>query len=246
MMTTETSRASYRAYHHEIPGGGAWSAPVRAGRTVTLTARAADANLTVLLIGANRLDRMNIPDTLKAQLSACVRPPMVLMSDRGLALASVIGSSLDWHDALTGIGHEGHLARYGASSYGADRNSWRRSARTGLLGELNKHGLSEADLHGPVNFFSKVAITEDSRCSLAYSPGHSVAGDTVTLRTEQDVLFVCAATQHPMNPGPYAPAGVLVEVAVADPADLAGPADPSWLFRDESARALDQTRKAFL
>ncbi|MCW2524275.1 MAG: Urea carboxylase-related aminomethyltransferase [Frankiales bacterium] len=239
-MRTETS------YRHEIPGGAAWSSPVRAGRLVTFTAQGPDANLTTLLLGADRLDRLNVPDTLKAQMSARITAPMVLMSDRGLALASVTASSLDWHDALTGIGHEQHLTRFGPSSYGVDRNDWRRSARTGLVSELNKHGLGEADLHGPVNFFTKVGITEDAKCSFGFVTGHSGAGDSVTLRTEQDVLVVCAATQHPLNPGPYAPAAVLVEVSLAPPTELAGPDDPSVQFRPESARALEQTRKAFL
>ena len=87
---------------HEVPGGAAWSAPLRAGRTITLTALADGANVTVLIIGADRLDRLNIPDTLKSQMSARIKPGMVLMSDRGLALATVLASSLDWHDCLTG------------------------------------------------------------------------------------------------------------------------------------------------
>ncbi|MGX7681890.1 DUF1989 domain-containing protein [Jatrophihabitans sp. DSM 45814] len=237
------SNESSSLYSHELPGGAAWSAPVQAGRTITFTAMAADANLTVLLIGANRLDRMNIPDTLKAQMSACIKVPMVLMSDRGLALATVVSSSLPWHDALGGIGHPRHLDRFGATSYAVDRNEWRRSARTGLISELTKHGLGEADLHGCVNFFSKLGIADDAQASLAYVAGHCTTGDQVTLRTEQDVLLVCASTPHPMNPNAeYRPAGVLVDVGKAEPV-LAD--DAAMTFRDESARALLETQKAF-
>jgi uncharacterized protein YcgI (DUF1989 family) len=230
-------------YHHEIPGGAAWSAPIRAGRLITLTAQGTNANLSTLIIGADRVDRLNVPDTLKAQMSACITAPMVLMSDRGLALASVVASTLGWHDALTGFGHEQHLERFGPSSYGKDRNGWRRSARTGLLSELTKNGLGAADLHGCINFFSKVSITEDSRCSLEFVADHSHQGDHVTLRTEQDILLVCAATPHPMNRGRYLPPPVIVEVGIAPP-----PADDdaSARFRDESARALAMSRKAFL
>ena len=230
-------------YRHEIVGGAAWSATVRAGRSITLTARGDDANLATLIVGADRLDRLNIPDTLKAQMSACIRAPMVLMSDRGLALVSVTESSLPWHDALTGFGHPAHLQRFGPSSYAADRNDWRRSARTGLVSELTRHGLSEADLHGCVNFFTRIAITDDDRCSLGYAVGYSHVGDTVTLRTEQDVLVLCAATPHPMNPAAgYAPAAVGFEVGIAEPISAD---DASILFRGESARALAETRKAF-
>jgi uncharacterized protein YcgI (DUF1989 family) len=224
------------SWAHEIPGGAAWSTPVRAGRLVTLTASGDDANATLLLFGSDRLDRLNVPDTMKAQMSACVRAPMVLMSDRGLALASVVSSTVGWHDCLTGFGHDVHLDRFGPSSYAADGNAWRRSARSGLLSELAKHGLGEADLHGPVNLFSKVAVSEDSRASLAWVPGHTRAGDQVVLRTELDVLVVVSTAPHPLSGGAWTPAGVRVEIGAAPhPA----PDDPSRTFRDESARALE-------
>lgn len=228
-------------YHHDVPGGAAWSAPVRAGRMITLTALGADPNAAVLLFGPDRLDRLNVPDTLKSQMSARVTPPMVLMSDRGLALASVVESTVDWHDCLTGFGHDPHLDQFGPSSYALHRNEWRRSARTGLLSELAKHGLGEADLHGCVNFFAKVAVADDARGSLALVSGHSGQGDRVTLRTEQDVLLVVSTAPHPLSGAGYEPAGVRVQISVAPPP---GPDDPSGTFRAESARALEMTRRA--
>jgi uncharacterized protein YcgI (DUF1989 family) len=227
-------------YAHEVPGGAAWSAPVQAGRLVTLTALGPDANVTVLLFAANGLDRLNVPDTMKAQMSACVRPPMVLMSDRGLALASVVASTSNWHDCLTGFGHDGHLERFGPSSYAEHRNEWRRSARLGLLSELTKHGLGEADLHGPVNFFSKVAITDESRGSLSWVRGHSQAGDRVVLRTDQSVLLVLSTAPHPLSTADYAPAGVRIAVSGASHVTAA---DPSAVFRPESERALEMSRR---
>jgi uncharacterized protein YcgI (DUF1989 family) len=227
------------SYVHEMPGGAAWSAPVRAGRLVTFTALGADANASVLLVGADRLDRLNIPDTLKSQMSACIRPPMVLMSDRGVGLASVVASSLDWHDCLTGFSHDAHLARHGWSSYALDGNDWRRSARFGLMSELTKHGLGEADLHGCVNLFTKVAIIDDA--SLTWTPGWSQAGDTVTLRTETDVLLLVSTAPHALNSVPWSPAGVRIDVALAEPV---ASDDPSMVFRAESARALEAARRA--
>jgi uncharacterized protein YcgI (DUF1989 family) len=197
--------------NHDIPGAAAWSAPIRAGRTITLTALADGANASMLIIGADRLDRLNIPDTLKSQLSARVKPGMVLMSDRGLALATVIASSLDWHDCLTGVV--------------PDRL---------LLLELVKHGFGEADLHGCVNFFSKVAVADDPRASLVFVPDHAHAGDTVTLRADQDLLIFVSTAPHPLSDGPAASVAVQLEtpVSVEDP-DL----------RDEAVRALRLTRE---
>jgi uncharacterized protein YcgI (DUF1989 family) len=218
-------------YRHDIPGGSAWSTPVRAGRLITLTALGQGANLSVLLVGSDRLDRLNIPDTLKAQMSACIRPPMVLMSDRGLALASVVASSLDWHDALSGYAHD--RSRNDLNLHGIGGN--------GLIIELAKHGLGEADLHGCVNFFSKAEVDEHG--GLRFLPGHAQAGDTVTLRAEQDLLMIAAATPHPMDDikGP-GPAGVRVGVAFAAPPTVN---DEPARFRPESRRALEQTRRAF-
>jgi uncharacterized protein len=218
-------------YSHDIPGGSAWSMPVRAGRLITLTALGQGANLSVLLFGSDRLDRLNVPDTLKAQMSACIRPPMVLMSDRGLALASVVASSLDWHDALSGYAHD--RSRNGLNPYDI--------SVSGLIIELAKHGLGEVDLHGCVNFFSKVDVNDQG--ALRFLPDHAQDGDAVTLRTEQDLLIVAASTPHPMDdPKVHSPAGVRVEVALAAPPTVN---DEPALFRPESRRALEQTRRVF-
>ncbi|MFF0343939.1 DUF1989 domain-containing protein [Kribbella sp. NPDC004875] len=199
------------SHTHDVPGGAAWSAPVRAGRTVTLTALADGANATVLIIGADRLDRLNIPDTLKSQMSARIKPGMVLMSDRGLALATVLGSSLDWHDCLTGAVQ--------------DRLLWL---------ELVKHGLGEPDLHGCINFFSKVAVADDPRASLAFVPDHAHTGDTVTLRADQDLLVFVSTAPHALSD--LAPAGVTVQIETPDRTT-----DPE--LREEAVRALRLTRE---
>lgn len=218
---------------HHVPGGAAWSVRVRAGHQLRFTALGDGANVSLLLLAADHpVDRMNVPDTLKAQMSARVHPPMVLMSDRGLALASVTGSSLDWHDALCGHSTDAHLARFGPTSYQTDRNDRRLSARHGLLSELRKHGRDRADLHACVNLFSKVAVAEDGTLSLV--DAHAVAGDWVTLRAEVDVLAVLSNAPHPLATT-WAPAGVSVELSVAPPDE--GP----HRFREESARALEQS-----
>lgn len=221
---------------HEIPGGAAWSVLVRGGRELKLTATGDGANCSTLLFAAHHpVDRLNVPDTLKAQMSARIHAPMVLMSDRGTALCSVTGSSLDWHDALSG--HSVDVAKFGPSSYSADRNAWRRSARDGFLSELRKHGRGPADLHACVNFFSKVAISGEGE--LTFAPGHASAADWVTLRAEIDVLVVLSTSPHPLDPQ-WNPAGMRAEVT---PAAEPGEDDPSWTFRDESARALRAARE---
>ncbi|WP_405064257.1 DUF1989 domain-containing protein [Kribbella sp. NBC_01505] len=192
---------------HEIPGDAAWSFPIRAGRALTLTALAADANASVLIVGGDRLDRLNIPDTLKSQMSARIHAGLVLMSDRGLALATVTASTLDWHDCLTGF-----------------------IPSPLLLLELAKHGLGAADLHGCINFFSKVGIS--SGAALTYVPGHASVDDSVTLRADQDLLVFIQTTPHPLSTGPAG--GVGVQIGTAEPGD------PE--LRPEALRALELVR----
>jgi uncharacterized protein len=223
---------------YDLPGGAAISLVIPVHDVVRLTTLGEGGNVSMLLFAARGpYERLNLPDTLKAQMSARITAPMVLMSHLGKALASVTGSSLDWHDALTAHStDEQVLARYGASSYGVDRNEWRRSARKGLLDELWKHDLGPRDLHANVNWFTKVVPGDDERGTLRFVEGWSSAGDWVDLRAEQDLLMVLSTSMHPLDPSPeWAARGLRVDLGHGLP-----PAhdDPSRLFRAESARSL--------
>ncbi|MGR6997559.1 DUF1989 domain-containing protein [Yinghuangia aomiensis] len=107
--------ATSTGFTHEVAAGAAWAVRLRRHRALRLTCLDGGANVSVLMYAAaDPLERLDVPDTLKAQMSACVRAPMVLMSDMGRALASVTGSSLDWHDAVTGHSTDGQVAaRFG-------------------------------------------------------------------------------------------------------------------------------------
>ena len=232
-------------YTLEVPGGAAESLRLRRHRTLTLRALGPDANVAMLIYALDDpTERLNVPDTLKAQMSARIKPPMTLMSDMGRALATVTGSSLDWHDAITGHSlPESVEAKYGPSSYAADRNEWRRSARWGLLDELWKHDLGVRDLHANINFFTKVAAAGDERGTLAYVAGYANEGDWVTLRTEIDVLIVLSTAPHPLNPWTvWEPAGVSIEVAEGT---APGPDDAARNWRPETGRALELAERTY-
>jgi uncharacterized protein YcgI (DUF1989 family) len=241
-MTATLTTAS-AVLTHVISGGAAYSLLIRAGRTLRLEAKERDACASTLILGTGPLahDRLNVPDTLKAQHRACIATPMVLMSDGGLGLASVTGSSLDWHDCLCGHTRDEDLARFGTTTYQEHGNDRHLSARTGLLSELRKLGRDEADLHGCVNFFAKASTSDDEHGSLEFAAGHSVPGDWVELRCETDLLVIVAAAIHPLDPAEtWSPAAIGVSVTSAPPM---GADDPSYRFRPESARALDATRR---
>jgi uncharacterized protein len=225
-------------YSNDVPGGAGWALTLPRTSQLRLECLDDGANVSMLVFaGRDPLERLNLPDTLKAQMSACVRPPMVLMSDLGKALCSVTGSSLDWHDAITGHSLDAEVRdRFGRSSYASDGNDWRRGARDLLLDELATHGLGPRDLHACVNWFSKVVPAGDARGSLGFAAGYARAGDWVTLRAEQDLLLVLATAPHPLNPTTrWQPSGIRVSVSPVAPP---GADDASRLFRAESGRAM--------
>ena len=141
-----------------IPGGNHWSGLMRRGAALRLTDLTGGANCSALLYNAeDKLERYNMPDTLKAQHTAFLTTGNVCYSDMGRVMASIIGDSVDWHDTICGVTDAKMIAaQYGESSYQTNRNDMYRSGKDGLLIELAKHGLGKRDSTATVNFFSKV------------------------------------------------------------------------------------------
>jgi len=115
-------------YRARDPRGAAWSA-TSAPVARHFTAQGDGANLSLLLIGA---DRWTAEPAGHAEGAAEPTDPAADGADvrRAQALSSVVAPRWTGTDALTGFGHETHLERFGPSGYGTDRNSWRRAART--------------------------------------------------------------------------------------------------------------------
>lgn len=227
-----------------LPGGAMWSMRIPRNRLLRLRALAADANVSALFYNAvNPLDRLNVPDTLKALHTAKLSRGHVLMSDMGLAMVSLVEDSLGWHDPLGGHSTAQTVeGSFGRGSYQEMRNEFPRNARDNFLVELFKHGLGLPDLVANVNFFSKVSADESGR--LALHSGHCPAGAVVALRTEIDVLAVMSNTPHPMHPpGVYPRVPVELSIELGEPA---GPDDFCRNFRPECGRAMQMAERQFL
>ena len=227
-----------------VPGGGHWSYRLPRGTTLRMTALDAGANLSLVLYSAQeKLERYNLPDSLKAQHTAHYTRGHVLMSDMGRSMASITADTVGWHDPL-GLLLDNRLMheKYGDHPYQQYRNAMYRSGRDGLLIEIGKYGLAKRDLVAPVNFFSKVVIDEEGR--FQFTPHHAKAGDYVDLRLDMDVIVAYSAAPHPLDPNPvYAPGKVGLAVWRSGPA----PADDYCrAFRPENARALHNTDMLYL
>lgn len=231
-------------YAETIPGGAMWSMRIPRQRRIRLTALDAGANVSALLYNADQpLDRLNVPDTLKALHTAKLTKGHILMSDMGHALVSIVEDSLGWHDPLGGhLTAAQALAKYGDHNYQQYRNDFHRNAHNDFLVELSKHGLGLADIVANVNFFSKVAVDDEGK--MAFVPNHASVGDAIELRTEMNVLLVLANCPHPMNPATeYPVCRVQVEIL---PSEAPGADDFCRNFRPECGRTLALNERLFI
>ncbi|MDB5962117.1 MAG: urea carboxylase-associated family protein [Massilia sp.] len=206
-----------------VPGGGHFSYRLRRGTSLRFIDLEGGANVSLMMYRADeRLERLTMNDTLKAQHTAHLTSGHVLYSDMGRVLASISRDTVGWHDPLCGVSDAaGVLAKYGVGRYQEQRNDMHRNGKDSLLIELGKWGLGLRDLVPSLNLFSKVTVDGDGR--LAFAPDHSARHSVVELRFEMDTLLAFSTAPHPLDPAPaYAPKRVAI---VAWDSGTAGPDD---------------------
>ncbi len=194
-----------------VPGGNHWSGLMRRGSALRFTDLQGGANVSVLLYNMEeKLERYNMPDTLKAQYTVFLTTGNVCYSDMGRVMCSFIHDSVGWHDTICGISDAALIQnKYGVANYQTHRNDMYRNAKDGLLNELSKHGLGKRDLVANMNLFSKVSANDDG--NLVFQTGNSKAGDVVDLRFDMNVLVVLSTAPHPLDTAEvYQPADVLL------------------------------------
>lgn len=204
---SENDRYPFPALYEEIvPGGGHISLILRRGHLLRLTDIDGGANVSAMMLNADQFsERLNIPDTLKAQHTSRLTRGHCLYSDMGRVLAAIVGDTCGWHDSLGGVLDAAEVRnKYGEGRYQELRNGFFRNGQENLLMEMAKWGLGLQDLMMVVNFFSRIDVNGDG--AFSFVPDNSRAGDSVELYAPMNVLMVFTAVQHPMDPAPtYAP-----------------------------------------
>jgi uncharacterized protein len=192
-----------------IPGGNHWSGLIRRGTALRITDLEGGANLSALLYNPeDKLERYNMPDTLKAQHTAFLTTGNVCYSDMGRVMCSFINDSVGWHDTICGMTDAEMIeAKYGKSNFQQQRNEMYRNGKDSMLIELAKYGLGKRDLTASINFFSKVIPNEMGK--LSFVEGHSQAGSYVDVRFDMNVLLILSGAPHPLdNKTSYQPSAV--------------------------------------
>jgi len=227
-----------------LPGSSTWSHVLKRGTALRIEALEDNCNVAAIFLNADNLsERLNLPDTLKAQHIARLTTGAVLYSDMGRILCSITDDTLGWHDPLGGCSDAALVEKkYGARSYQEARNGWHQNALDGFLIELAKYGLNSRDLMMNVNFFSKVEVQSDG--GMLFIENHAKAGSAVELRGEMNTLVILNTCQHPMDPQTthaQRPVKLMVKKV-----DAPGTDDVCRNFRPENARGFTLTERYFL
>lgn len=231
-------------YQTEIESGSHWSLRVRRGTLMRLTDLSGGANVGMLFYNPdNLLERYNAPDTLKCQHTFKLTKGHCLYSDMGRIFASVVEDNLGWHETVAGNSQASHIdAKWGPRDYQQHRNSWQQNGHDAFLVELAKYGMGMADLAANVNWFSKIAVSDDGDMRL--EPGHSVTGSQVSLRFEMDTLVLLHTCAHPLDSSDsYPQKKIQLELGVA-----AAVADNDYCknFRPENTRGFQNNALYYL
>ena len=186
-------------YSEYLPGGKHWSLLMRRNARLRLMDADGGANVGMLFYNpANPLERYNAPDTLKAQHTFKLSAGHCLYSDMGRIFCSIVQDSAGWHDTVGGNSTKDLVSRnWGETSYQTHRNDWQQNGRDSFLVEAAKYGLGARDLVANVNWFSKIAVSEDG--ALQFDTSVHRAGVSVELRFEMDTLVLFHTCPHPLN-----------------------------------------------
>lgn len=181
---------------------------IRRGVALSLTDLSGLGNVGMLFYNPeNYFERINLPDTLKAQHTFKITRGHCIYSDMGRIFCSVIEDSGGWHDAASGTCNAELVAsKWGASSYQIERNGYLRNGRDSFLIELAKYGLGKRDLAGNLNWFSHVTVDSEGALKLETTAN---PGARVVLRFEMNTLVVLHTCPHPLNDSEAYPRGAI-------------------------------------
>ncbi len=118
-------------WEETIEPGATWSHVLKRGTSLRITDMQGGANVGALFYNFEcPAERYNMPDTLKVQQIAYLTKGVVLYSDMGRILCSIVDDSVGWHDPLGGCSDAALVReKYGESRYQESRNQFFKNAQ---------------------------------------------------------------------------------------------------------------------
>lgn len=196
-------------YSDTLPAGKHWSMLLRRHTLLRLTDVDGGGNAAMLFYNpVNLLERYNAPDTLKCQHTFKLTTGHHLYSDMGRVFCRITHDTFGWHDTVCGNTTKTSVAaKWGTTSYQAQRNDWQQNGLDSFLVEAAKYGMQRRDLASNVNWFSKVAVNESGK--LAFDTSAARPGAVVELTFDMDTLVLMHTCPHPLNPAARYPRGAI-------------------------------------
>ena len=100
-MNTANYHDNQEIWSECLPGGHHWAARIQKGAVLQLQSLAENANVSLFCVNASdKLERYNMPDSLKGQHTAFLSTGNVLYSDLGRVMASIVRDDHGWNDAF--------------------------------------------------------------------------------------------------------------------------------------------------
>jgi urea carboxylase-associated protein 1 len=179
-----------------VPARAPWTAIVRGGQTLRIVDLEGNQAVDFLMYALDDdSERYSAQDTIAAQGNIFLRTGSVLRSNEGRPMATVTGTSVDYHDTIGGAcSCESNTLRYGhhtKSQHACVENFLQGNARWGR---------GKRDMVSNINWFMNVPVEADG--SLGIVDGISAPGLYVDLRAEMDVVVVvsnCPQINNPCN-----------------------------------------------
>lgn len=183
--------------HDEIvPARAPWLHHIKAGQTLRIVDLEGNQAVDFLLYSAaDDAERYSAQDTVAAQGNLFLRQGAVLRSNEGRAMATITGTSVDYHDTIGGAcSCESNTLRYG------HHTKAQHACVENFLEANLTEGRGKRDMVSNINFFMNVPVEPDG--SLGIVDGISAPGLTVDLRAEMDIIVVvsnCPQINNPCN-----------------------------------------------
>ncbi len=179
-----------------VPARAPWSAVVRRGQTLRIVDLEGNQAVDFLMYAlADDAERYSAQDTIAAQQNIFLRTGSVLLSNEGRPMATVMATSVAYHDTIGGAcSCESNTLRYGhhtKAQHACVENFLQANAR---------FGRGKRDMVSNINWFMNVPVEADG--SLGIVDGISAPGLYVDIRAEMDLVAVvsnCPQINNPCN-----------------------------------------------
>ena len=179
-----------------VPARAPWDAVVRKGQTLKIVDLEGNQAVDFLMYALEYdAERYSAQDTIAVQGAIFLRTGTVLYSNEGRPMATIVRSTVDYHDTIGGAcSCESNTLRYG------HHTKAQHSCVDNFLQANGRHGRGKRDMVSNINWFMNVPVDPDG--TLGIVDGISAPGMSVDIRAEMDIVAVvsnCPQINNPCN-----------------------------------------------